>query len=196
MTRLSRLTHDELSEEQRTVWDGITESRAAGGHALFEDGSLIGPFNAFVHVPEIGRRLSSLGALLRFRTSIERRLSEVAICTVGAHWRSEFEFWAHAPMAIEHGVDPAVLDALRDGSAPQFALDDERIVHAVTHQLLVDRRVDDATYATAVGRFGEAGMVELAALVGYYCTISMILNLFEVPLPAGADRVWPVSDTT
>jgi hypothetical protein len=34
-------------------------------------------------------------------------------------------------------------------------------------------------------------MVELAALVGYYCTISMILNLFEVPLPAGTAPIWP-----
>ena len=142
-------------------------------------------------MPEVGRRLSSLGALLRFRTSIERRLSEVAICTVGAHWRSEFEFWAHAPMAIEHGVEPAVLDALREGRQPEFQRDDERVVHAVAHQLLVDRRVDDATYAAAVVLLGEAGMVELAALVGYYCTISMILNLFEVPLPAGNDPVWP-----
>jgi 4-carboxymuconolactone decarboxylase len=191
MTRLRRLTSDDLSDEQRAVWDGITESRAAGGHALFEHGSLIGPFNAFVHVPEVGRRLSSLGALLRFRTSIERRLSEVAICTVGAHWRSEFEFWAHAPMAIEHGVDPAILDALRERRRPEFARDDERVVHTVAHQLLVDRRVDDATYAAALGLLGETGMVELAALVGYYCTISMILNLFEVPLPAGTAPIWP-----
>lgn len=195
MSRLARLTRDDLTDAQAGVWDSIVDSRGAGLE-LLEDGSLIGPFNAFVHVPEIGRRLSSLGALLRFRTSIERRLSEVAICTVGAHWRSEFEFWAHAPMAIEHGIDPAVLDALRDGSVPEFALDDERIVHAVAHQLLVDRRVDSATFAAAVGLLGEDGMVELAALVGYYCTISMILNLFEVPLPTGAEPVWPVSDTT
>jgi 4-carboxymuconolactone decarboxylase len=195
MTRLARLTRDDLSDAQAGVWDSIVDSRGVGLE-LLEDGSMIGPFNAFVHVPEIGRRLSSLGALLRFRTSIERRLSEIAICTVGAHWRSEFEFWAHAPMAIEHGVDPAVIDALRAGGAPEFARDDERIVHAVANQLLVERRVDDETFATAVDLLGEVGMVELAALVGYYCTISMILNLFEVPLPAGADPVWTVSDTT
>jgi 4-carboxymuconolactone decarboxylase len=63
-------------------------------------------------------------------------------------------------------------------------------VHAVAHQLLVDRRVDDATFAAAEALLGETGMVELAALVGYYCTISMILNLFEVPLPAGSAPIW------
>lgn len=189
MTRLRRLTRSELTESQAEVWDAIADSRG-GATGLVEDGALLGPFNAFVHVPAIGRRLSSLGALLRFRTSIDRRLSEVAICTVGAHWRSEFEFWAHAPMAVEHGVDPAVLDALRDGRAPVFERDDERVVHAVTRQLLVERRVDDGTYAAAEALLGESGMVELAALVGYYCTISMVLNLFEVPLPRGHDPVW------
>lgn len=189
MARLRPLTRSELSDPQAAVWDAITDSRGAGLE-LVEDGSLVGPFNAFVHVPEIGRRLSSLGALLRFRTSIDRRLSEVVICTVGAHWRSEFEFWAHAPMALQHGVAEAVVDALREGRVPTFERDDERIAHAVAHQLLVDRRVDAATFAAGEALLGETGMVELAALVGYYCTISMILNLFEVPLPAGAAPIW------
>lgn len=190
MPRLRRLTRPDLDDERGAVWDTILGSRGAGPE-LTENGSLIGPFNAFVHVPALGRRLSSLGALLRFHTSIERRLSEIAICTVGAHWRSEFEFWAHAPMAMEHGVEPTVVDALREGRVPEFARDDERIVHAVAQQLLVERRVDDATFADAEALLGETGLVELAALVGYYCTISMILNLFEVALPAGADPVWP-----
>ena len=190
MTRLRRLTRDELTDEQGELWDGIVDSRGGGVTLYDADGGLVGPFNAFVHQPKIGRRLSSLGALLRFRTTIERRLSEVAICTVGAHWQSEFEFWAHAPMAIEHGVDPAVVEALRAGEPPAFERDDERIVHAVTTQLLHDRRVDDETFAAAEGMLGETGMVELAALVGYYCLISMTLNLFEIPLPAGESTNW------
>jgi 4-carboxymuconolactone decarboxylase len=191
MTRLRSLTRSELDDQQARLWDGITSSRGAGVESTGPEGGLIGPFNAFVHVPEIGRRLSSLGGYLRFETSIERRLTEVAICTVGAHWRSEFEFWAHAPMAIEHGVDADVIDALRDGRAPQFERDDERVVHAVATQLLNDRRVDDITYAAARRLLGERGMVELVTLIGYYCLISMMLNLFDVPLPEGESPNWP-----
>ncbi len=190
MTRLRSLTRAELDDQQAQLWDGIVDSRGGGVDLFDGDGSLVGPFNAFVHHPKIGRRLSSLGGLLRFRTSIDRRLGEVAICTVGAHWHSEFEFWAHAPMALEHGVDPAVVDALRDGRPPSFGRDDERIVHAVTAQLLNDRRVDAGTFAEAEALLGETGMVELGALVGYYCLISMILNLFEIPLPPGEPTAW------
>jgi 4-carboxymuconolactone decarboxylase len=193
MTRLRPLTRAELSDEQGELWDSIVDSRGGGGLDLFDqDGGLVGPFNAFVHAPKIGKRLTSLGGLLRFRTTIDRRLSEVAICTVGAQWHSEFEFWAHAPMALEHGVPQGVIDALREGRPPEFARDDERIVHAVTSQLLTNRRVDDATFADGEALLGETGMVELAALVGYYCLISMVLNLFEVPLAPGETPSWPV----
>jgi 4-carboxymuconolactone decarboxylase len=191
MTRLSMVDPSELTEEQREVWDSLTASRGKGLDLIDEHGHLVGPFNAFVHVPKIGRRLASLGTHLRFETSIERRLSEVAICTVGAHWRSEFEFFAHAPMALEHGVDASVIEALRAGEVPSFSRDDEQIVYEVARQLLHNRRVTDATYASAEALLGETGMVELVALIGYYCLISMLLNLFEVPLPAGESPIWP-----
>jgi 4-carboxymuconolactone decarboxylase len=191
MTRLTPLTRTDLNEEQTEVWDSLIENRGAGLDLIGSDGSMIGPFNAFVTAPKVGRRLSSLGALLRFRTSIDRRLSEVAICTVGAYWQSEFEFWAHAPMAIEHGVDQAVIDALREGRTPQFERDDERVVHAVVSQLLERHRVDPETYTAARDLLGEPGLVELVSTVGYYCLISLTLNLFEVALPEGGSPSWP-----
>ena len=191
MTRLSFLTRDQLDEDQAGVWDSLVESRGGGVELFDPDGGLVGPFNSWVHAPRVGRRLSSLGAHLRFRTSLDRRLSEIAICTVGAHWHSEFEFFAHAPMAIEHGVAESVIDALRAGEMPEFEHEDERIVHSVVHQLLNARRVDAETYAAAKELVGEQGLVELAATIGYYCLVSMTLNLFEVALPEGADLNWP-----
>jgi 4-carboxymuconolactone decarboxylase len=192
MTRLTPLTRDDLGEEATALWDTMIDTRGRGGlNIVGPDGSLLGPFNAFVHAPDLGRRLLSLGGQVRFKTSLERRLSEIAICTTGAYWQSEFEFFAHGPMAIEHGIDPAVIEALRAGETPTFAHDDERIVHAVTMQLLERHRVDDALYADAVEVLGEQGMVELASTVGYYCLVSLTLNLFQVGLPDGAERSWP-----
>ncbi len=154
------------------------------------DGGLIGPFNAMVTAPKIGVHQTRLGAELRFGTSIERRLTEVAICTVGAHWKSEFEFWAHARMAVDHGVSPNVVDALANGRPPEFDQTDEATVHMVTKQLLESGRVDDESYAEAAELLGPMGMVELVSLIGYYCMISLTLNLFEIPLPEGETAIW------
>ena len=108
MTRLPYVRREELGPEGQQLWDAILDGR--GDLLVTAEGGLAGPFNAFVTAPGAGRRLSSLGATLRFYTSIERRLSEIAIITVGARWQAEFEWFAHAPMAREHGVSEAVVD--------------------------------------------------------------------------------------
>jgi len=188
MSRLPYLRRDELDQAGQEVWDGVVGSRA--GDLLTDSGGLIGPFNAFVHAPGVGRRLSSLGATLRFKTSIERRLSELAIITMSARWKAEFEWWAHARMAREHGVPEAVVDAIGRGQDPPIQAEDERAVYAVARQLADDGRLDFGTYATAQRLLGDEGMVELVALCGYYTLISYLLNAFEVPLPPGAEPQW------
>jgi|HubBroStandDraft_6_1064221.scaffolds.fasta_scaffold11052_5 alkylhydroperoxidase family enzyme len=188
VSRLSDLRRDELDPAAQDVWDKIVGSR--GQELVAAGGALVGPFNAFVHAPDVGRRLSSLGAALRFGTSIDRRLSEVAIITVGARWQAEFEWWAHARMAREHGVPEAVVAAIGRGEDPPFAADDERTVYAVAHELADGGQVSQATYDTARDLLGEAGMVELVSLCGYYTLISFLLNAFAVPIPPGAEPMW------
>ena len=174
------------------MWDAVAGSR--GGDLVNAEGGLVGPFNAFVHAPGVGQRLTALGQVVRFETSIERRLSEVAIITVGARWKAEFEWWAHARMARRHGVPDAVVDAIGRGDEPPFTADDERTVYQVARQLTGTGRVDAATYASARGLLGDAGLVELVSLCGYYTLVSFLLNAFTVPLPPGAEPAWGVQD--
>ena len=191
MSRLPYLRHDNLDAAGQAVWDSLVGSRA--GHLVSTDGGLIGPFNAFVHAPEVGRNLSSLGGVIRFGTSIERRLSEIAIITVGARWKAEFEWWAHARMAREHGVADAIVDAIGNGEDPPFQADDERTVYAAARQLTETGHLDQDAYGKAQQLLSDAGMVELVSLCGYYTLISFLLNAFAVPLPPGATPAWPNS---
>ena len=188
MTRIPNVRREELGPEGQQLWDGIVNR--LGEEVLTADGSLAGPFNAFVTAPDAGRRLSSLGGTLRFGTSIERRLSEIAIITVGARWQAEFEWWAHAAMAHEHGVAAAVVDAIGRGEDPPFGADDERAVYTVVRQLSHSGRLDQEAYDAAHHLLGDAGMVELVSLCGYYTLISFLLNAFAVPLPPSATPMW------
>jgi len=163
MTRIPYLRREELGPEGQQLWDAIVDGRS--DLVVTEERGLAGPFNAFVTTPGAGRRLSSLGAKLRFGTSIERRLSEVAIITVGARWQAEFEWWAHAAMAREHGVAGAVVDAIGRGEDPPFEADDERAVHTVARQLSHSGRLDQEAYDAAHRHLGDAGMVELVSPV-------------------------------
>ena len=193
MTRLPYLRYDDLDSDGQQVWDGIVGSR--GGELVNPEGGLIGPFNSFVHAPGVGRRLSSLGAMLRFKTSIDRRLTEIAIITVGARWKAEFEWWAHARMARERGVPDAVVDAIARGDEPAFEADDERTVYSVARQLANTGQLTQAAFDAGQRLLGDEGMVELVALCGYYTLISFLLNAFAVELPAGAAPRWAASAT-
>src|SRR3954467_565621 len=115
MSRLPLPTRDALPPEGQQVWDSITASR---GSIVTDEGALMGPFNAWVTAPGIGARLAEPGAARRFGASIERRLLEVAIITVGARWQAEFEWWAHSRMALQHGVSQEAVDAIARGTTP------------------------------------------------------------------------------
>ena len=188
MTRLPAVPRDALDETGAALWDSIASTR--GASVVNAEGGLVGPFNAWVTAPDVGRRLADLGGVLRFGTSIDRRLLELAIITIGARWHGEFEWWAHSRMAGEHGVADDVIDAIARGDAPPFTRDDERAVHAVAVQLGDRGRIDAASYASAQSLLGDQGMVELVALCGYYTLVCFTLNAFDVPLPPGASRTW------
>lgn len=188
MPRLEGVRREQLDDTAQAVWDAIAGSR---GTAVGSDGSLVGPFNAWVQAPDVGSRLVELGAVLRFGSSLERRLLEVAIITVGAHWRAEFEWWAHARMAAEHGVSEATIDAIARGDRASLDRDDEQIVHDVAHELVTTARLSETTYKRASGLFDRRALIELVTLCGYYSLVSYTLNAFEVPLPPGAAPRWP-----
>ncbi len=192
MTRLPFITDDELDPDQRVVWDGVTNGlRGPSDRLITSEGGLAGPFNAALHAATTGRHVTALGEALRFHSDVEARLLELAICTTGAHWRSNFEWFAHRPLAEKAGIETAALDAIERGDAPDFAHDDEAAVYALTRALLDDGRMDDETYARAAGHLGDRGVVEIVQAVGYYCLISFTLNAFEVDLPPGNEPVWP-----
>ena len=188
MSWLPYLRRDDLDEQGQKIWDGLT--RMSDLDVVNDHGGLVGPFNAFVHAPVLGTRLSQLGGLLRSAMSIERRLVELAIITVGAHWRAEFEWWAHARMASDAGVPQLVIDAIARGETPPFDDDTDRAVYALARQLAETGSLDDETYAKAHGLLGDRAVVELVFLCGYYTLISFTLNAFDVPLPEGAAPQW------
>jgi 4-carboxymuconolactone decarboxylase len=193
---LRPIGEEELTPEQRTLWEAITGGPRAAAHGgagalLDADGGLLGPFNAWLYSPAVGTPASALGEAVRFGCSFGRRLTEVAIVVAAAHWRSNFEFWAHSRYALDEGVDRRFLDGLAAGDEVEPEADDERVVVRVCRELFTTTRLTDDTYAAAAELLGEAGLVELVTLLGYYTVVALNLNAFRVGLPPGVEAVWP-----
>jgi 4-carboxymuconolactone decarboxylase len=188
VSRLPYVSRDQLGAEGQALWDSIVTSRGSG--AVDERGHMTGPFNAFVSAPDVGRHLDPLGAVMRFGTSVERRLAEIAIITVAAHWKAEFEWAAHTRIAREHGVPGAVIDAIARGEDPPFSDGDQRAVYQVALQLTQTGQLSQGAFDTARRLLGDAGIAELVGMCGYYTLVSFLLNAFSVPLPPGTEPQW------
>ena len=183
MERMPFLEPEDMTAAQRAVHDKIT----AGPRGT----SRFGPFNAWLQSPEFADRAQALGVLLRFGTSIEPRLKELAILCVGRHWTAQFEWYAHKKFALDAGLAPAVIDALEARQRPAFENDDEAVVYDFAQELLNSHDVSDAHHAAAEALLGRAGVVELVGVLGYYTLVSMTLNVFRAPLPDGAAPLAP-----
>ncbi|MFO1070036.1 MAG: carboxymuconolactone decarboxylase family protein [Geminicoccaceae bacterium] len=152
----------------------------------------IGPFNALLRSPEIADRIQQVGAYVRFESSIEPRLTELAILLCARRWTAQFEWYAHRKLAIEAGLRPAIADAIAEGRRPADLFEDEAIIHDFAAQLLQAGQVDDAAFAAVCERFGEPGVIDLIATLGYYTTISFVLNVGRVSIPADARPLQPL----
>ena len=186
--RLPKLAPSALDDQQRALYDAITGGRRAQGPQVFRladpEGRLEGPFNAFLLQPRLGSALQALGSSVRYDTGLGDRCREIAILVVAAHWRSDFEWYAHEAVARSVGLTDAELAAVRDGSHAALA-GREGLVARTVAALLTRGDLEDAEYREAVEHLGPAGLFELLTLVGYYATLALQLRVFRVPAPDG-----------
>jgi 4-carboxymuconolactone decarboxylase len=174
--RLPPLTEDEMTPAQR---------EAAAEISAGPRGAVIGPFAPLLRSPELMTRLQKVGEYLRYESPLDRRLFELTILWVARYWDQQFEWGYHHPLALAAGLDPAVVDALAEGRRPERLDDDVAAVWDVLDELFRTRRVSDATWATAVDRLGEPGVVEVVATAGYYTTLAVVMNAARTPAEGG-----------
>ncbi|WP_181803362.1 carboxymuconolactone decarboxylase family protein [Streptomyces shenzhenensis] len=187
MTRLPRLTPQELDAAQRVLYDAIAGGPRANGPQLFaltdSEGRLNGPFNAMLHAPAVGSALQELGSALRYRSTLSDRVREMSILIVAAHWDSAFEQYAHEPIGQAAGLSDAQLTAIRSGAAPELSDPTEAAAVDLVTALVATGDVDDTLFGRAVSLNGMEAVVELTTLVGYYATLALQLRVFRVGQP-------------
>jgi 4-carboxymuconolactone decarboxylase len=174
--RLPPLPKEQLTDEQTQA---LAEFVAARGQPT-------GPWNVLLRSPELMKRTRGLSDYLRFESVLPGYLRELAILMTARQWGQSYEWNAHYPLAIDEGLSAQMAQAIAEGRRPEAMVEEEEILYDLVTELQRNHGVSDATYARAVDRFGEQGVVEIVSLVGYYTMISMILNTARTPLPAGA----------
>jgi 4-carboxymuconolactone decarboxylase len=183
MPRITLPSPESMAPDQRRVYDRIVSGPR---------GRIQGPLRAALHNAELADRWQALGELLRYRTTLTPRQSELAILVTGRACNSPFEWYAHRLEAEKVGIEPQVIEAILAQVRPQGLSEDDAAIVSYATELNRFKSVSDTTYADALARFGERRLVELTALVGYYTMVAMTLNAHEIPLPEGVQPAFPL----
>jgi 4-carboxymuconolactone decarboxylase len=174
--RLPRLPPDKLSDAQKKA---IEEFKAARG------ADVSGPFVPLLRSPEVMNRARAMGDYLRFKSTLPPKLSEFVIIITAREWTQNYEWDAHARLALEAGVSADTVNAIAAGRRPDRMTDDETLLYELTTELHHHKSVTDETYGRVVKRFGEQGVIDTIGITGYYTLLAMVLNTARTPVPAG-----------
>ena len=173
--RLPRIPADKLTEAQQ---EAIAEFK------LHRGVDISGPFIPLLRSPELMVRAMAMGDYLRYKTVLGAPLNEFVILITARHWSQNYEWFVHAPIALQAGVSPEVVDAIKEGRRPTGMSADQTLVYEFcTEALRTQGAVTDALYKRAVNRFGENGTIEIVGVMGYYSLLGLVLNVARTPSP-------------
>jgi len=171
MARLSSIDPLDLTKEQKLVFDEISSGPRGG---------VPGPLAIWLHRPQLANYAQNLGRYCRYESSLEPRLSELAILITAQFWDAQYEWDAHVKYAENAGLEIDVIKAIKDSQEPSFDKIDENLIYRVARQLNLERMISAELYKEAIAVLGTSRLVDLVGLLGYYSLISMTIKAFEV----------------
>jgi 4-carboxymuconolactone decarboxylase len=174
--RLKLLSPGEMTADQKAIYDESIASKR---------GKPPEPMMAWLASPEMARHATRLGAFLRYDTSLSAAHTELAILVTARHWTAHFEWYAHKKFALAGGLDPAIIEDIKNRRTPAFTEVKERVIYDVAKSLHEARGISKPLYDEAAEILGAKALVEIIGLCGYYTMVSMTLNTYEFGLPDG-----------
>lgn len=166
--RMPEISADKLSDAQKKALEQFTSKRGAPPTR--------GPFLALLRSPDVMTPAEILGEYLQFKTALPPKLRELVILITARQWTQDTEWNSHVAIAEKDGLSPEIATALAAGQRPAGMADDEAAVYDFCDELHRNQSVSDATYAKAVAKFGEQGVVDIVSVNGYYTWFAMIMN--------------------
>ena len=160
-----------------------------GDIAAAHTGNVRGPWAIALRVPEVADHLHQLYERVARDSTLGQRLYELIVIVIARQWTAQFAWQTHEKNAIAAGVAAATVDAIRERRRPQFQHEDERLVYDTVTELATSHQLSEASYARAQAFFGDDRLVEVISVAGLYTMIAMLLNAFDAPIAAGAQRL-------
>lgn len=176
MVRVPYVTREELDSEGQEIYDTIRRDRNTPEVGL--------QFRALLNNPKAAGYLTSMGASLRFQSTVPDNLKELAIILTAREWNSDIEWTGHAVAAARAGVSDQSIESIRTYKTDALT-GDEAAVARFVHEMIRDKAVSDGTYSAVKAILGDRGAVDLTLTVSYYSALALAQIALQLEMEAG-----------
>ena len=145
-----------------------------------------GPMVPLLRSPEVMVAANAMDNYLEFRSILPPDVREFVILIAAREWTQQYVWNSHYANAIRHGLSLETVNSLAEGRRPSTMSDSEEAVYDFCDELRRNHSVSNPTYARALSKFGEQGIIEMVSAYGCYSYLSMVMNIARTPLPKSA----------
>ena len=181
--RMPVIPADKLTEAQKQTVSEFATTRSS---------EVYGPSIALLRSPEVGLHILRLGNYLQYKSVLQPKLRQFIIVITARQWSQQYIWSAHCPSVLKAGLNPDIARAVADGRRPTGMSEDEEIVYDFIDELHRNQSVSDITYAKALNKFGEQGVIDMTGLNGLYAFFAMVANVTRMPLRPDTTASLPV----
>jgi len=171
MARIATIDKKEdLAAEDQKIYESIAASRGVVG----------GPWLALLHSPEIAGRTAHLGSYVRFESTLDCNVLEFTALVAARELECKHEWAAHIVHGQKAGIPMETIRAVYEKKGVENFSSEQAQIVSFVREMIHSHRISEPTYQAIYARFGEKGMVELTATIGYYAMLACTLNTFDV----------------
>jgi alkylhydroperoxidase family enzyme len=143
-------------------------------------GKLLNLYKMLLHSPSVAEGWLTFFTAVRQGTDLPGRYRELAILRIAVLNGADYEFNAHAPVALSEGIAQAVIDDLRADRVPPALGEADRAVLAYADSMTRDVHVPDDVFAQVREHLDERHVVELTATIAAYNCVSRFLEALHI----------------
>lgn len=183
MSILKPVTAETATPAQAKIADVLYGTRGSVGYS--------GPYSYFMNDAKLAELANPLGDYLRLGgEALDRRHVCVAVTMTVRHWNASYAWSVHSANAIKFGLGQAFVDGVRERKRPAaFADAKDEVAYDYVSHLLASKVIPPELERRAVDAFGQTGVIDLVAVVGFYTMIGLGCLAFDPQLPDGVQRL-------
>lgn len=139
-------------------------------------------------------RLHRSGVDVRWESPVGRSLTELAIISTAREHDQPYEWSLHEMEAVAVGLDPAVINIVRNRKSLTGVGEKEAIIIQLAREL-GKHTVSSETYARALKAFGKTNLVDIVGLMANYAATATRLSAFNQQMPPSWKQFLPLPFT-